>query len=437
MVLCTIYYDKGAAGSSDTLASGSNQPTTAITGTLADILTTTLTLNETVDFTGVGNDGTDVLYFEGLTGERHLFRVTSFNPSVGAATTLTLAESADSAQTGQSWAIGGIRNDLEQHAANPDMGDMGSGWRYSLAVGTSPYSMTAGVTIPAVGSTTDGPGEIVATVAFTDHASAPSISWTDDASCFTLTTTTHLRLSGIQITNTTSTWVGARAISGVGSVNVDFENLRLVSPVGIYFSNSVYGSIRDCDIAASGGHGIEFAGGRPSCLVFNTFVHNCGQLGIRINGSTGLAGVVLFGNRVQGNAAGGIQDNVNRANQTNTIMNNVCDDNGGDGIELLGAATASHKVVITNNVLTRNTGYGINLATATSQALLLYADYNAFGLGTGWENGAGDLNNISAGANDVTLLDATDPYSDSASGDLRLDATNGAPAIGAGAGYSG
>jgi hypothetical protein len=58
-----IQIDSTNGSKSDTACSGAG-PSTAVTGTNGDVSGTTCTLNETKDFTGAADDGSDVLYIE-------------------------------------------------------------------------------------------------------------------------------------------------------------------------------------------------------------------------------------------------------------------------------------------------------------------------------------------------------------------------------------
>ena len=113
MALPTLTYN--ASSGSDTLASGAG-PSTAVTGTNGDVTSggTTLTLNTTKDFTGAANDGSDVLWYEGATTDRHLFRISSFTGGVATCTAIVIQGSTFSAtRTAKNWAVGGKRKTFE------------------------------------------------------------------------------------------------------------------------------------------------------------------------------------------------------------------------------------------------------------------------------------------------------------------------------------
>ena len=143
MAFPVITYD--AANGSDTAASGAGGAT-AVTGTNGSGTagTSTFSLNEEVDFTGVADDGSDALWCESTANERHLFRITAFNPSVAACTTLTTTEVIGATNiTTANWAVGGKRKTVEADTAQSDDDDMADGWNAEFEAGT--YTITAAI----------------------------------------------------------------------------------------------------------------------------------------------------------------------------------------------------------------------------------------------------------------------------------------------------
>lgn len=84
-------------------------PNGAVGGTSGDISGTTLTLNETKDFSAY--TGTCLVFIDTPTvaphTDRSWFTVASFNPSAAACTSITLAETASASRTGRIWKVGG------------------------------------------------------------------------------------------------------------------------------------------------------------------------------------------------------------------------------------------------------------------------------------------------------------------------------------------
>ena len=71
-------------------------------------------------------------------GDRKLFTVTSFLPTVSACTSVRTLESPTADVTGDSWAINGTRQTLDADTSNGDERDWGPGWNIEFASGTYP-----------------------------------------------------------------------------------------------------------------------------------------------------------------------------------------------------------------------------------------------------------------------------------------------------------
>ena len=125
----TVIYD--ATSGSDTAPTGNHG-----SGTNGDIATTTLTLNETVDFTGVADDDTDYLWFTGNAGDRHLFTITAFVGGVATCTSLTLSETCTASRTASNWAVNGERKTLINDTTREDWDDYGTDWNIQFKEGT-------------------------------------------------------------------------------------------------------------------------------------------------------------------------------------------------------------------------------------------------------------------------------------------------------------
>ena len=128
------------------------------------------------------------------------------------------------------------------------------------------------------------------------------------------------------------------------------------------------------------------------------------------------------------NKAGGTYNGFNLdAALSNTTMNGcVAYDNSGSGVALTGTYESA---LMLNNILALNGGYGITFGTTQRNAAPVW-NYNAF-----YSNTSGARNNVTAGANDVTLTG--DPFTNGASGDFSLNNTAGAGAACRAAGYPG
>lgn len=422
MGVCTITYD--ASGGSD---ANSGSSTTVVSGTNGDIATTTLTLNETKDFSAANDDNTDMLYFAGNAGDRHLFRISSFNPSAGACTSITLGIAATATRTGSNWSVGGKRQTLDADTTNPDLEDGIDGWVFELEAGTYPIGQTNN--LPLVGGTTNGPLELVAA-----SGATPTISWTGDFSAITIPGTLHFRCVGITFSNTTSTWAGTRAFnqgSTSGGIHVQGCSISCRGEC-IYINGAAYWTVIGCDLESTASAGIRGTN-RVHLRAIANVVHDCGTIGISMDAAASYGTYVAIGNVVYGCTSHGIQVDVGYSQHSSTVANNVCHDNGGDGIYLAGTPTGYNRSAIYNNLLTDNAGYGID-ADASDASLVWWNDYNAF---RGNTSGEVNTSYVTKGSSSVTLT--ADPYTDETSDDYTLNATagGGAACKDAGLGYSG
>ena len=177
---------------------------------------------------------------------------------------------------------------------------------------------------------------------------------------------------------------------------------------------------------------------RPSSSATNHLVlldqYNGRLLGCHIYNSRA-RGVSGFGDIVSSVIHDCLSDGVAITGSVNGVgshvTGNVIDDNDGHGINVLLAEDASqskiYNNVITNHATSGKKGLRVNTGITTVNDKLLWADYNAF------YNNAANYENISAGANDVSL--SADPYTDSSTGDYTLNSTSGGGADLVDAGY--
>jgi hypothetical protein len=427
MVVCTIIYN--ASSGSDTAASGSNAPTTAVTGTNGDISTTTFTLNETVDFTGVNDDDTDVLWIDTPAGDRHLYRITAFNPSVGAATTLTVTPSAGTARTADNWAVGGKRQTLDNDTSQPDLEDGLAGWKYELEAGT--YSVAQTNTIAYSYTAADGGIFLMAA-----SGASPTISWTGDFALITTAQYGVLHAEGITFSNTTSTSTSARCVDASNNGG----RLTFIDCTADQYGNFLYSGtdtnthISGCDITNGSSQILITLSGNGKLVlnVDNTTFRAFGGIGINASGNTGWGHVSFLSCIFRDSTAGNAAIQIDPAHNNLYIFKScVFHDNNTDGIRINGSPSASSGyVVIRNNIFTNNGGYGINCTASWHEDADI--DYNAYR-----SNTSGARNNLTAGANDVTL--SADPYTNEAGDDYTLNATagGGAACKDAGYGYNG
>lgn len=399
MVFPTIQYD--ATNGSDTAPTGADG-----SGTNGDLSTTTLTLNETVDFTGVADDDSDYLWYEGNAGDRHLFQITAFNPSVAACTSLTLANSGTT-RTGSNWAVNGERKTLENDSSQKDWEDLLPGWKLEFQDGT--YDLTAMIDGIA-GNYIDGHIHFVAA-----SGAAPILRTTANVRHFD--GLPNITLQGIEFTTSaspkTSTMLtrASSATDGTGFIEgCTVDGLQY--GISGYFQNEICvknTTIKNCVSHAIYGESYGVVGSFTNCKISDN-----GGWGME-EGSSATGGHCAFLHcEIHNNTLGGLTVN---KRQPTIIHNCTIVGNGGPAIKVPTAYTAArgpHQ--FHNNLITNNIGAGIDNSHITDY---VKADYNAF-----YSNSGGDYSgNISEGGNDVVL--SADPYTAIGSDDFTLNNTAG------------
>lgn len=201
-------------------------------------------------------------------------------------------------------------------------------------------------------------------------------------------------------------------------VNVLVEN---VSESGITFSNGD-NTCFECVVTNSGSGGnpaIVFSSNNgPNYCIFCVAYANQGT------GFEGFGGVLSY--CVSANNTGGTSDGFQIGGSDGPMLVDHATSygNGHDGFNITPNSNIGQ---ITNSIAYGNAAYGINAASAPPTGLY-YLNFNAYG-----GNGTANLNNVSAGANDVTL--SADPTVAGASNNFALS-TGGIAALG-GLGFPG
>ena len=416
MAFPIVQYDASSgSGTAPTGADGS--------GTNGDISSTTLTLNETVDFTGVADDDSDYLWYDGTSGDRHLFRVTAFNPSVAACTTITVQETATT-RTGNNWAVNGVRQTWDNDTGQPDPEDWGHGWTIRFEAGTY---VGVGAFRPGFDTGIGTGVEPILTVeAEPGAASRPVIDIQANAGLFFNDSSSPVSsVKGLKFESTT----------GGGSLTL--------------FQMNGSGQIFDCVIDATGGSatraidlanvgavsivGCHISGGTQYGIISNTFRGGTSIWNCTIDGAAGsdhsVAGIDV--DALQGgisitdcfifDASGdGITIEASGSQANVRITGNTIVDCGGDGISTYGSASGEDLTgIIMNNLICYNGAFGMDAPAGSSDVSGWLVDYNAL-----FTNTSGNYNgDWSAGTNDVTVT--ADPFTNRASDDYTLNSTAG------------
>lgn len=409
MPVTTIIYD--ADGGSDTLASGSNAPATAVTGTNGDITGSTLTLNGAPDFDLTGAAVGGVVWVDTPTTERHLFTIASFTGGIATCTAIVFDQTATAARTADNWAVGGKRQNLVNDTGNTDLEDAEAGWRYELEAGT--YAQTVQHDLPGVGDNTNGYIQL-----FAAAGASPTITWTADARFLLGQTGTWIHIRGLSISNTTSTWVGADGYYSNAGGKLIAENCAFDTPAHCLRLSGGTHRITGCDLTNSAAVPIIFLGGRCMVYIGNNVIHDGAVEGISMIAGSSFSHWIIVGNVIRNCVGDGINLDMIPTDAMAVITNNVIHANNGNGLQLTDVFSSTSNCVILNNIFTNNGGDGIALETDMTVITSFLEDYNAFRLNTGVE-----VSNITAGANDVTLT--ADPYFNEPGNDFRLNNTAG------------
>jgi hypothetical protein len=408
-------------------------------GTNGDLATTTLTLNETVDFTGVADDDSDYLWYEGNAGDRHLFQVTAFNPSVAACTSLTVSPSGTT-RTAKNWYVNGTRKTLKNDTSRYDWQDHALYWQAEFDAGTYDvpnivnfaWQFYAGLRYPPN-----------AWFAKSGAASRPVIDISGTSQFAYAGNDVMAVFQGLKFTT-----------SGAGDKqSIGFSIQR--SGCMTIFDDCVF------DFSgATGGNRAWFyiqQGSTDSAMMIRNCYFEKATERDAVLFSSGHSMLHFWGNTMAGTeatasyyalnvAAGNVdcQHNLFRDSgwhgifwrsqdgMSGSFRNNTFADNGGSGIVLDEQGT-SGSVIVENNIFAFNTRYGIeHLDTYQTQKnnKMLLTDYNAY-----YSNTSGERLNLDAGANDVTLT--ADPFTSRGDDDYTLNNTAGGGAACKAAGFPG
>lgn len=213
-----------------------------------------------------------------------------------------------------------------------------------------------------------------------------------------LTHTAGTRGNGFNVPSAVATSIQLRKIIADGCAR------------GVYGDNVTpffcYAILRSCEIKNSTIAGIQAPVSMQYCYIHDNTGDGYGQL----NGGATPGNAVISHCIFDTNTGDGIDVN------SPGVSVDSCSfyANGGDGIKCSG------QELIFNCIFSSNTGYGINASTV-SKAKGVNSNRNAF-----YSNTAGARNNVTAGANDVTLTGI--PFTDAPNGDFTLNNTSGAGA---------
>lgn len=418
MALPTLIYN--ATSGSDTAASGAG-PATAVTGTAAahtgGVSSTTITLTNSPDLSGVATDGSAVIWINDTAGNRHLSKITAVDDG---ADTVTVEDSFNIAVgSAKDYAIGAKRKTLENDTSNKDWADGKPGWTWEFEAGT--YTLTA-TAVWVGGDLANG-----ATIVKAASGASPVFEVSTNIDIFTSDASSILELRNLKL-QTTGTGGGTADGLFLANnatyrlVNCTLDTTGSTTGGSAILANASAAQIfaLNCDFIADK-HGFHLNSGRYSGIFLGCRFHGCGQNGVNHVSNTTNYGLLFEECVFDGNASAGVAYTQVMDRTSVQFRNCVFHNNTGDGLAV--GNTVLNKlanVVIDNCTFTDNGGYGINGATNIDS--VVFADYNAFR-----GNTSGARNNISAGANDIALT--ADPYVDAAGGDFERNDTSGGGAL--------
>lgn len=402
---------------SDTAASGLG-PATAVTGTAAahtnGAASTTITLTNSPDLSGV--TAGHLLWLNTASG-RQFSVIASVDDG---ADTVTVDDSFNIASgSAVDYAIGGKRSTIDNADSRTLFGTVGwkDGWKVEIEYTGSNYLITGSVI--SVGSNT-GYFLIRATggrVVVEQQANAGHFHGANNVF------STLVVFKGFHFINSNATKTLAVVLGATDGYDIYAEDCIFGSTVSgervlcacsrTGGSESRNFSFMNCLIQNTTGNGIGNGNQNVGyVLVRNTVIDGCAAAGIRLGDPAGS----LFVNNsvIKNNATDGILPPTTYCEVVNTIFYG----NGGDGIDLAHALSeATIPAALFGNMFIDNGGYGVN-AIANQDLRTRFNDYNAY-----YSNTSGEVNNISNGANDITL--SADPFVDAVNGDFNINNTAG------------
>ena len=382
----------------------------------------TLTFDSAVDLTGVADDDSDYVWVNASSGRRHLYQITACNPSVGACTSLTVAEAVPATITDSIWHINGSRLSLESDSSNEDYQDWESGWVIEFEAGT--YTLADSFDVGQ--NSAAAPGDRIRIQAASGAVSRPIIQQTS-GNRYPFRPFLPVEVSGMKFTTTVTANAYGVAIS--------------FGPV--VFDDCVF------DLAGSGAAYCLQANG-ASCVIVNCYITG-GDIGLQLTGSRDGCSVqncVFDGKGTEFLTAaiqiGGKEHGIN-------IDSCLVLDSDGDGIRIVSLALNDTMVSVTNctivdcdgdGIVYDDTGAGGAVGNSLSIRNNLIAYNGLYGL---LHDGPDDTNHILQGnavysntsgnysgffiAGDGAVTLTADPFTNRASDDYTLNNTAGGGAL--------
>lgn len=388
-----------ADSGSDTQASGCG-PATAVYGTAASYSGSVFSLDGAAG--NLGSVTTDHILWVATSTGRRFFTIASVDDGAG---TVTVNEAPAGTATGLAWAIGGKRIDpFDDQGADLNNAylpaDAGAGWTLELEGGTTAdYGPTTGFTMTH-GDNTNGPFRITAA----DLSAKPVVTLNGTNGAKIIYTANHNNwvIRGLRMECSPGT--GARWFilgdRGTGWAVLDCEFISTAtgqSVTGVAVSGNV-GNANCIDGCYFEGVTYAISNGSTGVRglsITNNELNGCGATGFPAIRTYRSYGCVIRGNVIYDSVDEGIGDASSAGfNYLLTVENNTIVSSGSHGINFQGDLRAGF---IRNNIVTNSSGVGIKFSGGASQASVLVG-HNCFGSGTGdgGANSSGQMSGVPA-----------------------------------------
>ena len=421
----TITYN--ASSGSDTAASGAG-PATAVTGSSAAYsgdgagggTQTVITFTNSPDLSGVATDGSDALWLNTSSGERHLFRITAVDDGADTVTVHTAPDTAINSGSAVSYAIGGKRQTLENDTSNEDWLDCEAGWTYELEAGT--YTVSSTIQIPiSVGDHTDGPVLLTSS----DPGSVePVIDRTGSFDTVTTSSARSIIIDGIKFTRSSGTSNNCAINAATG----DYVSLRRVvvdgtgMDSGIEMNDEHFSAI-DCEVYnvdQGSAYGFDVDKG----VMIRCSSHDNTGEGFHFGATSG--GLITWLDCLSyDNGDSGYHISSFGAGSSVTMKGCLSHGNTGDGFEISDTTSDDRvSLIYEDNTLVSNGGYGANVEADHLNQIASNQNNHYHG------NTSGARNNLPAGTDDTS----GDPlFTSVTDGSENFTPTTGSPLLDAAA----
>lgn len=372
---------------SDTAASGAG-PATAITGTSAahtnGVASTTITLTNSPDLSGIAVDGSHSIWMNTATG-RQWSMITAKDD---VAKTLTVEDSFTIASgSAVSYAIGGKRKLIEDTNSRKVYGSSGAktGWTISIEYTGTPYKVNDTVT-GTMGIATSG-------VKYIGVGGMPQILWVTKAfggPLVDISSTFGIGnyFESIQFTRDSSNAFFSAACFRCG-VDIVMRNC-IIEHTGTYsslnaFENpanaSMIAEFIGCEFRQANGGFVKSGVGGSNDNSY--FFNNCRFFGCNYGLYIDRSKVTCINCEFINNSVVGLFAAGTSGQRISLSVTNCTFNGNGDGIQISGNSSWIHRAV-TNSIFSNNTGYGINISGTDNKQTFI--GWNNF-----WNNTLGSV----------------------------------------------